>query len=666
MNILALLQQRFAEALADFTETPAEFAAMVRPAGDAKFGDFQANCCMPLGKRNGVNPRDLAVRLVDKLDVTDICEPPEVAGPGFINLTVRQEVLEKSLQRISASDRLGVDPVSAPRNIVVDFSSPNVAKPMHVGHLRSTVIGDSICRILRFLGHHVISDNHIGDWGTQFGMIIYGYKHFLNAEAYAADPVPELSRLYRLVNQLSDYPAIKQKLPRLQTKKAELEQEIAELRPAVGADKSLKKKLAKAEADLRELVGNSKDPNDPGEIELAIRAINAVDSSPVLRACAQSHPDIARLAREETAKLHAGDAENRKLWHQFLPQCLQALQRVYDRLGIEFDHQLGESYYDEMLSAVVADLQARGLAKESGGAQCVFVAGNEAPFIVQKSDGAFTYATTDLATIKYRVDQFGANEMLYVVDARQGEHFKLLFATAENWGFDKVKFSHVSFGTVMGKDKRPYKTRSGDTVGLESLLDEAVSKAREIVAANDDSKKDENEQPVPELDEATRDRIAEIVGLGGIKYADLHHNRESDYVFDWDKMLATTGDTATYMQYAYARVCGILRKGCVTATELQAIDGPIAFTESAERALVLKVCRFGEALDGAALEYRPNLLTQYLFELAGDLTTFYANCPVLKGTDTSTRQNRLRLVEVSGRVIRKGLELLGIQVSDRM
>ena len=658
MNILHQLQQRFALALADFTEDPTEFAAMIRPAADTRFGDFQANCCMPLGKRNGVNPRELAARLVDKLDVSDLCEPPEIAGPGFINLKLQDEFLQQQLQHMAADQRLGVEPAGEPRNIIVDFSSPNVAKPMHVGHLRSTVIGDSICRLLRFLGHNVTSDNHIGDWGTQFGMIIYGYKNFLNAEAYATDPVPELARFYRLVNQLSDYHAAKESLPaqreRLATRQAELQSQEA---TAPAGDKSAQKALKKLRSELEGL---------KEEIASQEKKVATIDADAELQQLANAHPNIARLARDETAKLHGGDQENRTLWNQFLPQCLQALQRVYDRLGIQFDLALGESYYDDMLGEVVGNLQNKGMAKESGGAQCVFIEGNEAPFIVQKTDGAYTYATTDLATIRYRAEKLNADEILYVVDARQGEHFKLLFATAEQWGYSRIKFAHVSFGTVMGQDRRPYKTRSGDTVGLESLLDEAVSRAADIVAANDDSKIDDAGNPTPELNAETRQRIAEIVGLGGIKYADLHHNRESDYVFDWDKMLATTGDTATYMQYAYARVCGILRKGDVTAEELQAIDGPIRTTEPAERALALRLCRFSEALEAAANDYRPNQLTQYLYDLAGDLTTFYANCPVLKGTDAATRENRLRLVELSGRVIAQGLDLLGIAVSDRM
>ncbi|MEZ5942541.1 MAG: arginine--tRNA ligase [Planctomycetaceae bacterium] len=670
MNILRTLRERFASVLADFTEAPDEFAQMVRPAADSRFGDFQANFCMPLAKRNGVAPRDLALSVVDKLDVTDLCTPPEVAGPGFINLTIRDDLLQQGLKLAESDSRLGVDAVENPRNVIVDFSSPNVAKPMHVGHLRSTVIGDSICRILRFLGHNVTSDNHIGDWGTQFGMIIYGAKHFMDQASYESNAVGELSRLYRLVNQLSEYPVLRDKtIPALKSELQRIQAHRAELAASGRNDKDFKKELRQLDKGIEQIEGYKDHEGNwvEGTLEKAVAAVQAVESDSKLKNLADQHPDIARLAREETAKLHQGNVENRELWNKFLPECLAALHQVYDRLGIKFDLELGESFYDEMLGAVVSDLQQKGFAEESDGAQCVFIEGNNAPFIVQKSDGAFTYATTDLATIQYRVEKLEANEMLYVVDARQAEHFRMLFATASKWGFGDVKFEHVSFGTVLGKDKKPMKTRAGDNIGLESLLDEAVSRARAIVAGNDDAKTDVDGNHTPELDELERDRIAEIVGLGGVKYADLHHNRESDYVFDWDKMLATSGDTATYMQYAYARIWGILRKGNVSAETLQADTSPIQLTEPAERAIALRICRFAEALEAAAQEYRPNYLTQYLFELAGDLASFYSDCPVLKdGVDESTKASRLKLVYLTSRVLKQGLELLGIDVCERM
>jgi len=663
MNILQLFQQRLETALASMVEDPSAFAAMVRPSNDPTFGDFQANCAMPLGKQLGKPPREIAADIVSKLDVADLCDPPEIAGPGFINLRLKESWISERINAAAADERLGVDVVSSPRTIVVDFSSPNVAKPMHVGHLRSTVIGDALCKILSMLGHKVLSDNHIGDWGTQFGMIIYGYKHFLNAEAYADDAVTELARLYRLVNNVCDYHTAKLELPKQEQSLATKQTELDQVEGSVPADPKQRKafdkglkKLRKEVTDLRETVQSTS------------KKIGSIEGDATLSPLASAHPDIVRLSREETAKLHAGDAENRKLWHEFLPKCMEALQSVYDRLGITFDMTLGESFYDDMLAGVVADLKEKGLATESNGAQCVFIEGNEAPFLVQKADGAYNYATTDLATIKYRVDELGADEILYVVDHRQSEHFGLLFATAEKWGYGSaagrpLQLKHVKFGTVMGKDGKPYKTRSGDTVGLEGLLDEAIAKARQIVAENDERKTDTDGNPSPDLSNEERDAIAQVVGLGGIKYADLKHNRESDYTFDYDKMLAMTGDTATYMQYAYARLCGIFRKGEV---DRAALESSIQLGTPAERGLALQLLRFEEALSTAAEDAKPSHLTQYLFDLAGKLTTFYEACPVLKADDEATKQSRLRLVDLTGRTIEAGLNLLGIGVCEKM
>ncbi|REJ71630.1 MAG: arginine--tRNA ligase [Planctomycetota bacterium] len=658
MNILAELRSRFSKALDEFTDDPEPFAEMVRPAQDPRFGDFQANCAMPLAKRAGANPRDLAQQLVDELDILDLCDPPEVAGPGFINLRLRDDWLEAEVNAIGLDEKLGVVPAEKPRKYVVDFSSPNVAKPMHVGHLRSTVIGDALCRVLRALGHDVTSDNHIGDWGTQFGMIIYGYKHFLDHSAYQQDPVGELARLYRFVNTLCDYRGAKEKLPHLEDRLDELKRQLPEAQAEAKADKSHRKKVKRIESEIRDLSGTGE---RSGEIEQTRSRIQAVESDPALREAIQSHPEIARLVRDETAKLHAGDEENNRLWDEFLPQCIAALERVYERLGVSFDLTLGESHYQPQLAAVVDDLASRKLAVESDGAMCVFIEGNAAPFIVRKSDGAFTYATTDLATIRYRIDELGADAILYVVDARQSEHFDLLFAAARKWGCLDVELTHVTFGTVMGEDGRPFKTRAGDVVGLESLLDQAVAQARKIVDANDDAK-----PGGAELDDASRAQVAEVVGIGGIKYADLHHNRDSDYIFSWEKMLAKNGDTATYMQYAYARIGGILRKGGVDREQLRSAGERIRLIEPAERALALQICRFPEALEAVAAEYRPNQLTQYLFETANLLSTFYEQCPVLKAEDDSTRNSRLALVDLTGRVIQYGLSLLGIGTCEQM
>jgi arginyl-tRNA synthetase len=344
-----------------------------------------------------------------------------------------------------------------------------------------------------------------------------------------------------------------------------------------------------------------------------------------------------------------------------MPECLAALNRMYDRLGIRFDMALGESHYQPALAAVVDDLKQKGLAVDSDGAVCVFIPGVDAPFIVRKRDGAFTYATTDLATIRDRVDRLGANLVLYVVDARQGDHFKLLFETAQRWGYGKVDLRHVSFGTILGDDRRPYKTRSGDVVGLESLIDEAVARARRIVDENDERKTTGGD-----LDDAARQKIAESVGIGAIKYADLSQNRETDYIFSWDKMLALTGDTATYMQYAYARVCGIVRKGEIDRESLRGGTAQIQLEHPAERALALQLLRFHETLDGVAIDFRPNVLTNWLFETANRFSTFFENCPVLKAETESLKQSRLLLADLTARCLERGLSLLGIETIERM
>ena len=650
MNLLNLLRQRFAPALADLATDPAPLLDLIRPAQDAKFGDFQANFAMPLAKQLGRPPRDIAQLVISRLQLEDICEPPEIAGPGFINLRFRTDFLAAQIRSISGDDRLGVQPTAAPRHVVVDFSSPNVAKPMHVGHLRSTVIGDAICRILRFAGHRVTSDNHIGDWGTQFGMIIYGYRHFRDAASFDRHPVQELARLYRLVNQLSDYHETLVRLPLLRKTAAELVQKLQQLE-AAGSPEQQKKQLASARKDLaaaNEAVTGAED------------SVSRVIGNPELAAAAAAHPDIVRLAREETAKLHAGDPENLALWNQFLPACLDALHQVYQRLGIHFDLELGESWYNSLLPGVVSSLQESGLARLSDGAVCVFQDNFPAPFIIRKTDGAYTYATTDLATIQHRRDVLKADEVLYVVDKRQSQHFQQLFDTVGRWGFGAIRFQHVSFGTVLGPDGRPIKTRAGDSVGLESLLDEAVARARRIVDDND------NQRESPLLSESERARVAEIVGLGGIKYADLHHSRDSDYTFDWDKMLATSGDTATYMQYAYARVCGIFRKLQIDRQSLVGHSVEISLETPEERRLALQLLSFGYAIDSVLNDYRPHLLTAWLFDTADAFSSFFDRCSVQNAETPELRHSRLILCDLMARAVRTGLSLLGIDVVDVM
>lgn len=651
MSALQEIRNRFAPVLAGLTDDVDASLSMIRSSQDPKFGDFQANCAMPLAKKSKAVPRELAQKMVDEVQLDDLCETVEVAGPGFINLKLRTDWLEQQARKIVVDDRLGVQQVE-PKKIVIDYSSPNVAKPMHVGHLRSSVIGNCLESVLRFLGHEVISDNHIGDWGTQFGMIIYGYQNFVDESAYENEPVAELARLYRLVNQLSDYHDACRKQPALEEQVENVAEQIAKLENSDEDPKKKKKALKKLRSEqggLKETLTGMQSKRD------------AVDSDADLQKLAAEHSDIARLARLETAKLHSGDETNRALWDEFLPECLKALDHVYEKLGVSFDKTLGESFYQPMLADVVADLQEKGLATDSDGAICVFAKGNAAPFIVQKSDGAFTYATTDLATIRYRVEEFGTQIMLYVVDTRQSEHFNLLVDTARRWGYEDVEIQHVNFGTVLGDDRRPFKTRSGDTVGLESLLDEAVARAYTIVCDNDEGKPDG-----PELDEPTRRAVAEAVGIGGIKYVDLNHNRESDYVFNWDKMLARNGDTATYIQYAIARINGIFRKCGVEPEELRPNPELLRLEHEAERGLFVQVLAFADALAVVEREMRPNMLTQFLFDTANKLSTFYQVCPVWKEEDDSVRTSRLLLCDLTARTLTQGLALLGIDAPKQM
>ena len=654
MSILAELRMRFCRALGPLVEEPGPLLDLLRESQDAKFGDYQANMAMPLGKQLGRVPREVAAEIIERLEVADFCQPPEVAGPGFINLRLRDDWLRERITEAVTDTRLGVPATESPRTFVIDYSAPNVAKPMHVGHIRSTVIGDSLSRVLRFLGHTVIGDNHLGDWGTQFGMILYGYKHFLDEKAYQGNRVEELARLYRLVRRLMDYHESKARIPELAEKIAWQERALTERRAELGdtSDKKAQKTLRKLESDLAET---------RGDVKLLEAKVAAIDADAESSRLAAEHAEIGAAVLRETAKLHADDAENLRLWEEFLPACRDEIDRVYRRLGITFDHTLGESFYHNRLAPVVEELLAKDIARESDGAVCVFFEGQDAPMIVRKKDGAFLYATTDLATIQYRLDTWRPDAILYVVDHRQGLHFTQLFATARRLGHADVQLAHVSFGTVLGEDGRPFKTREGDTVGLESLLDEAVRRAGEVVGANDDAKPGGGELSADE-----RAAVAETVGIGALKYADLSQNRTSDYVFSYDKMLAMNGNTGTYMQYAYARVQSIFARGSVDIESLRRSNTPILLDSPAERALALELLRFGEALELVVADYRPNQLTSYLFTLAGRYSTFYEECPVLKAPTESVRASRLLLCDLTARTIKKGLELLGIAVVDKM
>lgn len=658
MNLLATIRSRFVEALAPIADDADQLAQMVLPSQDAKFGDYQANLAMPLAKRLGKSPRDVAADILSRLNLGTMCHPPEIAGPGFINLKLRDEWLVEQLESASADvERLGVDTVSPSQTIVIDYSGPNVAKPMHVGHIRSTVIGGALRRTLLFLGHRVIGDNHIGDWGTQFGMIIYGYKHFIDATALESDAVSELTRLYKLVNGLVEYEGLRAvTIPAAQERLADLSQKLEQLQnqELTGDEKQNKQQAKQIRATQTKLT----------EVEEELSGyqtkVAAVESDPILSELAREHDDIGRKVLQETAKLHAGDPENRQLWERFLPPCLAELKKTYQRLNVKFDHVLGESFYHDRLTHVVESLLEKGIARESEGAICVFVEGNEAPFIIRKQDGAFLYSTSDLATIEYRVSEWHPDTILYVVDHRQSQHFEQLFATAKRWGFDQVELVHVSFGTVLGEDGKPFKTRAGVAVALMDLLDEAVERAYKIVCDND------NTRPEPLLSEAQRREVAERVGIGAIKYADLSHNRTSDYIFSYDKMLAMSGNTAAYMQYSYARVQSIFDKAGVDQSAIRNPKSAIDLSTPQERALALAILQFADALDRVAEDYRPNHLTAYLFELASRYSEFFENCPVLRADSPELRASRLKLCDLTARTLKLGLGLLGIETVERM
>ena len=585
MNVLEIVRERFRLALAPMTDRAAEFARMVRSAQDAKFGDYQANCAMPLKKVLGANPREIGERIAAAVPNDDgLFASVDVAGPGFVNVRVSDEFLTNGLADLFADpEHMGIPLPEDPKRIVVDFSSPNVAKPMHVGHLRSTVIGDSIARIHRALGWDVITDNHLGDWGAQFGMLIHGWRNFLDEEALAKSPIQELARLYKTVSALTktDYA-------------------------------------------------------------------------------------VAESARKETAKLHEGDPENLEFWERFLPWCREDLESIYDRMGVRFDHWLGESTYHEMLGEIADDLVAKGVAEESDGALVVFFPhpdgkldkdGNVVellpPAIVRKSDGSFNYATSDLATIRFRVEKWKPDVVCYVVDDRQSLHFQQVFAIAERWGYANYGGFHVAFGKITGPDGKPFKTRQGHVVDLRELLDEAAARARAEV--------DRISAHLPENERAT---IAETVGVGSVKYADLSQNRVSDYVFDWEKMIAFRGDAAGYLQYAYARNRNIFRKGEIDPSSLD--PSRTSFSDEHERALALALLQYPEHVAQAAADFKPNVVSGYLFRLAETYSGFYENCPVLEAETPEVRESRLVLCELTARTLKAGLDLLGIGTVERM
>jgi len=596
-----ILEDRISNAMTAVTGRK-DCAAIVRPSTDPRFGDYQANGVMALAKEIKTNPRKLAEEVVKNLDVSDICELPEVAGPGFINLRLKADFVAGRLVEINADveSRLGIEKEAQPKTIVVDFSCPNIAKQMHVGHLRSTIIGDCICRMLEFLGHDVKRQNHIGDWGTQFGMLCAYFDH-------------------KII-------------------------------------KDVERKLDKTSAGV-------------GPIDTMIADVEKFYKE--AKKLFDSDPAFADWSRECVVKLHSGDSHTLHNWKMIRGDSLLHCQGIYDSLGVTLrpEHVRGESEYRNELPSVLSDLQDRGLAKESDGAICVFPEGfknkegQRLPFIIQKSDGAYLYATTDLAAIRYRINELRADKIVYVTDARQKLHFEMLFKVADMAGWlerngKKIEPIHVMFGSVLGEDGTPLKTRSGENVKLKELLDEAVERAWSVVKVKN-----------PELGEEKKAEIAKAVGIGAVKYADYSNNRTSDYIFSFDKMLAMDGNTAPYMQYAYARIKSIVRKapdkGVDVNRERAKLD-KLILSESAELDLAKYLIRYGEAIEAAVSDYRPNYLTGYLYELAQKFSAFYTNCPVLDAPQDK-RPTRLLLCDLTAKTIKHGLsELLGIAVVEQM
>jgi arginyl-tRNA synthetase len=570
------LEQRLREAATAVLPQTNLNNVLVRPCPDPKFGDYQSNSLMSLAKERKLNPRQLATDVLARLEVKDMCASVEIAGAGFLNFRLLDSAVSSAIADAARGENLFFSPAAQPRTAVIDFSSPNVAKPMHVGHIRSTILGDSLARVLRLLGHNVVTDNHIGDWGTQFGMLLVGWKQHLDRSALQRDPLAEMERLYKLVS-----------------------------------------------------------------------------------AQCKENETVLGEARQELVKLQRGDEENLRVWREMLALSQSQFDVIYGRLGVKFDHALGESFYNSRLQAVVDDLKAKGLAQTSEGATVIFFEDvpqlKDKPALVQKSDGGFNYTTTDLATLEYRLATWQPQEIIYVTDGRQQLHFQQLFTAFRRWRPDvNVKLAHVWFGSILGEDGKPFKTRSGDTVKLAELLDEAEERALRLVTEKN-----------PELPEATRKEIARVVGLGAVKYADLLPNRQSDYVFSWEKMLSLQGNTAPYLQYAYTRIRSIFRKAGMEPSPVSLPPSHLQLGAPEELALAKHLLNFGLTLEAVAEDYRPNFLCNYLYDLAGHFARFYEACPVLKA-ESDERGSRLMLCDVTARVLKQGLDALGIEVLEQM
>lgn len=566
-TLQALLQQRLGDALSKLHLDRS--LAIVTPVADARFGDYQTNVAMVLAKQERKNPRLVAAELIEKIDVTDLSAVPEVAGAGFINFRLTTSFLEQRVTALLQDPRCGVPVVENPQTIVIDFSSPNVAKPMHVGHIKSTVLGDALARIARFLGHRVITDNHLGDWGTQFGKVIYGVKKIATTKV---ETVHQLVELYREVNEREQH-------------------------------------------------------------------------DPVMKAA----------VREELVKLQQGDLENVAIWKEVVAISWKEFEQVYGLLNIVFDECLGESSYNEALVPLVKRLEQEGIAEESQGALVVFFKDHpslaEKPFLIRKADGGFLYATTDIATLEYREQRWHPDQVWYVCGMPQQLHFEQLFAVAKKMGV-QADLRHVIFGSILGEDRKMMKTRSGDNVDLIALLEEAIDRAHKLVAEKN-----------PSFSEEEKKKIAQTVGLGALKYADLMQHRTTDTIFSWEKMLSFQGNTAPYLQNAYVRIQSILRKDKEAGGG--AALGPIKLQEDAERTLALQLLQFAEIVPAVLVDARPNILCLALYELANSFHRFYEQCPILKA-EPSIKQSRLALAQLTARVLQLGLKLLGIQVPERM
>jgi arginyl-tRNA synthetase len=562
-----ILAKRLADALA---KAGFPNAGELTQATDPRFGDYQTNAALVLGKQRGENPRNVAAKFLKHIGVTDLSEPPTLAGAGFVNFKLLRDAVGKKTTELFEDDLLGVSKSRSPKKIVVDFGSPNVAKPMHVGHIRSTALGDALARIATFLGHDVIRDNHIGDWGTQFGMVIWGWKNLLDRDALQRDPLAEIVRIYKETNARST-----------------------------------------------------------------------------------SDPAVREACRQELVKLQSGDKENTDIWNECVAFSMQDFEHVYELLDVHYDIQCGESFYNNKLPGVVDRLLKSKIAEISKGAVVVFFRDNpelaDKPCIIRKSDSGFNYATSDLATVEYRINDLKRDTLWYVVGAPQTLHFKQIFEIARREGYG-ADFRHIPFGNVLGEDRKLMKTRSGENVPLRQLLEEACARARKIV-----------DEKNPSLNEAEKSDIARAIGIGAVKYADLSQYRMTDYVFSWDKMLALQGNTAPYLQNAYVRIRSIFRK----AGEPPPKAGKFVLNDAAEINLAKKLCQFAEIVPQVLNDFRPNILANYLFELANGFHAFYEACPVLK-SDESTRSSRLALCDLTGRVLQRGLDLLGIGVPEKM